>query len=99
MLLISLVHTLCLYVWQNVPYSPVELILNDMEEWLLILAEGQTVEVVLRSGAFVHPLLVVLPFKYGLRFPVVILTPDVVDQDLLRRLRVRLRFKRTAVSG
>lgn len=94
----SLVHCLRVYLWQNTPSSPVALLLNNMDEWLLTFAQGETVEVVLRPGAFVHPLLIVLSFKYKMFFPSVILTPDVVDQDVLRRLRVRLRLKRSARS-
>lgn len=93
-ILISLLHTLRTYVLQKNPHSPVQLLLDVMEEWHLTTANGETCEVTLRSGALVHPLLVVLPFRNGVRFPVVILTPDVVDAGMFRRLRVRLRYQR-----
>jgi hypothetical protein len=72
--------------------SPVQLLLNAAGEWYLTMSNGDVHEVALRPGAFVHPWLVVLPFRRGSRRPVVILTPDVVDKDLFRRLRVRLKF-------
>lgn len=98
-ILLSLLHTVRTYILQKNPHSPVQLLLDAMDEWHLTIANGETREVKLRSGALVHPLLVVLPFRCGMRFPVVILAPDVVDADMLRRLRVRLRYKRSLVSG
>ncbi|MBI4006329.1 MAG: hypothetical protein HY356_06635 [Gammaproteobacteria bacterium] len=97
-ILASLLHTIRTYILQKNPHSPVQLLLDVMEEWHLTTANGETREVSLRSGALVHPLLVVLPFSCGMRFPVVILTPDVVDADLFRRLRVRLRYRRSLAS-
>ena len=94
--MLSLIHSFYFYVWQNSPRSLIELILNDNEEWLLTRNDGRVVEAYLRQGAFVHPMLIVLPFRYGLHFTAVILTPDQVNADTLRRLRVRLRFKRKA---
>ena len=69
------------------------------EEWLLIRKNGRVVEAYLRQGALVHPMLIVLPFRYGLYFTAVILTPDKVNADTLRRLRVRLRFKRNSTPN
>jgi hypothetical protein len=43
--------------------------------------------------AFVHPLLTVLSFQGAEGRYTVILTPDVVEVDMFRRLRVRLRFQ------
>ncbi len=97
--MLSLIHSFYFYIWQKSPRSLIELILNDNEEWLLIRNDGRVVEADLRQGAFVHPMLIVLPFRYGLRFTSVILTPDKVNADTLRRLRVRLRFKRKATSN
>ena len=92
-LLVSLFHGHCLYIIQKNPASPVQLVLNQAGEWWLILSSGNTVPVVLKPMAFVHPLLVVLVFKDGSAAYSVILTPDTVDPDTFRRLRVRLRFR------
>ncbi len=94
----SLYYSFYFYIWQKSPGSLIEIILNDKEEWLLIRNDGQVVAVTLRQGVFVHPLLIVLPFRYGFRFTSVILTPDKNNADALRRLRVRLRFKRKVNS-
>ena len=98
-ILASLLHTVRTYILQKNPHSPVQLLLDVMDEWHLTTANGETCEVTLRTGALVHPLLVVLPFRHGMRFPVVILASDVIDADMLRRLRVRLRYKRPLASG
>lgn len=92
-LLASLIHGHYLYINRKNPDSPVQLVLNQAGEWLLSLASGQTVPVVLKPMAFVHPLLVVLTFKAETGSYRVILTPDTVDPDTFRRLRVRLRFR------
>ena len=96
-IIISLIYVLRLYIWQKSKWSPLELILNDKEEWYLTLASGEIIQVDLRPGAFVHPILVILPFRHGIYFPTVILTPSSVDQDTLRRLRVRLKYKRVVI--
>lgn len=93
-IIISLVYFFRLYILQMSKRSLLELILNDKEEWYLTLVSGETIKVELRPGAFVHPLLVILPFRHGIYFPTVILTPSSVDQDTFRRLRVRLKYKR-----
>ena len=91
---LSFLHSFHVYIWQKSSYSIIELILNDRDEWLLIRRNGQVMEPTLRSEAFVHPMLVVLPFRQGYHFATIVLTPDTVDKETLRRLRVRLRFKR-----
>lgn len=92
-IILSFLHCFYIYIWRKSSHSIVELVLNERDEWLLIRRDGQVLEPRLRSGTFVHPLLVVLPFQYGWNFPTVILTPGTVDKDTLRRLRVRLRFQ------
>lgn len=74
--------------------SVVSVYLNDLEEWWLTTADGRTFMATLMPAAVVNPLLTVLCFKSGdQRYPV-ILTPQKGNQNELRRLRVRLRFKR-----
>ena len=74
--------------------SIVRIMLNDADEWWLTTAGGDAIHATLLPAAFVHPLLIALPFQAQGRKYTVILTPDVVNTDMLRRLRVRLRFLR-----
>ncbi len=97
-IIISLIRVLRFYIWQKSKWSPLELILNDKEEWYITLTSGDMIEVKLRPGAFVHPLLVILPFRHGIHFSTVILDPSCVDQDTLRRLRVRLKYRHVIIS-
>lgn len=90
----SLIHVLLFYVLQYLPDAPVQLVLTTREEWWLTCAGRQSFKVRLLPAAFVHPLLTVLVFQDGWRRYPVILTPDVIDADQFRRLRVRLRFGR-----
>lgn len=73
---------------------PVQLILTIDDEWKLIDEKGDRY-VELLPGAYVHPGLVVLRFKDDNNkvYPF-ILTPVSVNRDILRRLRVRLRFNK-----
>jgi hypothetical protein len=91
-LIISLMHAIWTNVLQKNPDSPVQLLLDADDEWWLTTASGQTIRVRLIATAFVHPLLTVLPFRAARGRHAVILTPDAVDTDSFRRLRVRLRF-------
>jgi len=92
-LVASLCHGHFMYINQGNPDSPVQLVLNQTGEWLLNFANGRTLPAVLKPAAFVHPLLVVLSFKADTGICRVVLTPDTVDPDTFRRLRVRLRFR------
>lgn len=92
-LLASLVRAHQLFISQKKPDSVVRLVLKQTGEWLLDLATGENVVATLRPMAFVHPMLVVMSFQSNQQTYRVILTPDTVDADTFRRLRVRLRFK------
>ena len=72
---------------------PVEVLLNPGSDWYLILNDGEVCHVTLEANVYVHPWLVILPFRHGSRRVVVVLTPDVVDEDTFRRLRVRVKYK------
>lgn len=95
-LLASMYHGHNFYIKRNHPASLVQVVLNQTGEWLLNFANGRTMPAVLKPFAFVHPLLVVLSFKGEAGTSHIILTPDTVDPDTFRRLRVRLRFKNSA---
>lgn len=77
------------------PGSVTGIYCSENDEWQLAMANGEVQKASLLSPYFVHPQLVVLAFKTGAtrwhrRY--VILVPDAVDPDSLRRLRVRLRL-------
>jgi len=96
----SLAHALVTVVGQKHPDTPVQLLLTAGEEWWLTCVSGHTFQARLLPVACVHPLLTVMSFgARGRRRYSVILTPDVVDGDLLRRLRVRLRFQHDREPG
>ncbi|VAX06947.1 hypothetical protein MNBD_GAMMA26-1982 [hydrothermal vent metagenome] len=61
-------------------------------EWSLLLANGESLAGQLSPSSYVQTWLVILNFSIGCFVTrSLILTPDTVDQALLRRLRVRLR--------
>ena len=73
---------------------PVELFLNNEDEWFLTTRKDETYEVQLHAEHYVHPWLVVLLFRTEARKHTIILTPDMIHPDVFRRLRVRLRYKK-----
>jgi len=85
------------YIRCSEAQPPLELILNSEDEWKLVDATGAR-EVRLLQQSLVHPALLVLRFQDGRRIHAFILTPRMVDRDILRRLRVRLRFKKNVRS-
>jgi hypothetical protein len=97
---VLLIVTICLslffsigkYIYFREANSIVRIILNGADEWWLTTVRGDTISATLLPAALVHPLLVILPFQTRDGTYTVILTPDVTDPDMLRRLRVRLRF-------
>ena len=95
-LFFSLVLTLRRFVFLSSKYSVTEIRLKSGGEYLLKLRGGEYVEVSLRRGSYVHPLLIILNFKLS-KWPWYINVPlltDSADKELLRCLRVRLRTLR-----
>ncbi len=92
LVLVSLWHCHRLYIAQDNPASVVAVLLNVRNEWWLKTCMGRDIRADLQAGAFVHPLVIILFFKAeGENFRVV-LTPDRINPDDFRRLRVRLRY-------
>lgn len=81
---------------RNDPGYPDEIQLNRHDEWSMKLPCGELRPVELLPRSFVHPRLVVLRFREGRKHIAVILTPDVVDREQLRRLRVRIKYRKTS---
>jgi len=75
------------------------LLLKKNDEWFLLDADGDVIALSIRNGAFVHRLLLVLRFvaENGKSY-CFILSPDNVDHNTLRRLRVRLRHGNSKVD-
>jgi len=95
MILISLVYWHVTIIFQLKKYHT-ELLLNDKDEWYIIDNKDGSCPVTLLPESYVHTHLLVLIFKQGRRYRVVILTTDNTHAETFRRLRVRLRF---ALSG
>lgn len=72
--------------------SVVRLVWDGHGRWRLLQRDGALLDVSLEHGAYVHPELLILPFRTrsGERRSVLVV-PDMVDADTLRRLRIRLR--------
>jgi len=87
----SCIYYCCIYLARKDLSSPVQLLLSIKDVWTLVDSNGER-EVQLLSESLVHPALVVLRFKDNRHTRVFILTPGTVNPDILRRLRVRLRF-------
>lgn len=90
---ISLIHALRTHVLRTNGYAIQSAEWDGGGEWTLFMASGKRVPAQLRASSYVQPWLVVLNFSTG-RFSTnsLILVPDAIDPDLLRRLRVRLRL-------
>lgn len=66
---------------------------KDTQHCQLTLTSGQQLDVVLASQAFILPWLVVLHFKTpDRRFRYLPVLSDMLDEDVFRRLRARLRI-------
>lgn len=92
----SLIWSIRRYVSLSSKYAVTEIILKSNSEYVLAIGDGRYVQATLRRGSYVRPLLIILNFKLK-RWPwyaSVPLLADSADEDVLRRLRVRLRTMR-----
>ncbi|MBL1140569.1 MAG: hypothetical protein HND53_00890 [Proteobacteria bacterium] len=69
------------------------LILNSGDSWQVKMNDGTTCHAELGQSLFVHPWLTIIFLIFDKRREVFIFTPEILDADQFRRLRVRLRFK------
>lgn len=95
-LLISLSSLVRRYAMLKGRYAVTEITLKSNNEYVLLMANQRRVQAGLRRGSYVHPLLIILNFKLK-RWPWYVSVPlltDSADEDVLRRLRVRLRTMR-----
>ncbi len=79
------------YIYQF-KQTPVELLLNDKDEWYISDKKSEMDLVLLLPESFVHTHLIVLIFKQGKCKRSAILTFDNLSEATFRRLSVRLRF-------
>lgn len=92
MLAVSLYRNLRVYVLLNSPRSLLKLVWDASGKWRAWDGFGREHEATLTPDYFVHPKLVIFSLKLeGLGRRAVLLLPDSLDSEVLRRLRVRLR--------
>ncbi len=70
-----------------------ELILNAEDIWRLKMNDGAMHSASLGNTLFVHPWLTIISLIFESRKEYFIFTPETLDADQFRRLRVRLRFQ------
>ena len=88
----SLLKSWKAYIEKNRHTHQIRIVLDADDVWHLI-EEDKLQELTMLPAAFVHPLLTVLRFVDGKRQKYsFIFTKDNINQDIFRRLRVRLRF-------
>lgn len=91
--LVSLGHGIGSHLFRRLPWAVSEARWEPDGAWNLVLASGRQVEARLSPSTFVATSLVVLNFRRGRWHACsLVLLPDSLDPDLLRRLRVRLRL-------
>nr|WP_232225003.1 protein YgfX [Acidihalobacter ferrooxydans] len=91
----SLYRNLRVYVLFNAPRSLLRLVWEVSGKWRVWDAFGREHAATLEPDCFVNPNLVILSLRLeGLGRRAVLLLPDSLDTEVLRRLRVRLRAVR-----
>ncbi|MCG6862996.1 MAG: hypothetical protein LJE70_17230 [Chromatiaceae bacterium] len=77
-----------------VPWAVREATWRSDGTWTLTLVSGEQIEARLLASTFVSLRLLVLNFRCGLWYSrTVVLAPDALDAQLLRRLRVQLKLR------
>lgn len=91
------VISLCVYLYKHGLYRDkqrVEMLVLDAEDnWQLKMSDGAVHHVELGHSLFVHPWLTIISIVFEKRQRYFIFTPETLNSDQFRRLRVRLRFK------
>jgi membrane-bound toxin of toxin-antitoxin system len=87
----------CFYLYKYQFYAEgkrvTELILSYDDNWQVKKENDAVHDACLGSSLFVHPWLTIISLAYENRREHFIFTPEILDADLFRRLRVRLRFQ------
>lgn len=91
-LLVAALRAMALHGSRRAARAIVLLVWDRYGQWRLVRRDGRTLQVELEHGAYAHPKLLVLLFRGRDRQRVPLLVvPDMVNADELRRLRMRLR--------
>jgi hypothetical protein len=90
---LSLCHLFYKYRFPLAKERAAELILGSEDDWQIKMDNGLIHQAILGDSLFVHPLLTIILLKYDRHKKYFIFTPENIDADQFRRLRVRLRFK------
>jgi 4-hydroxybenzoate polyprenyltransferase len=89
--------SLCIYLYKHSLYDDnncVEtLILDSKDNWQVKMKNGAAHYAELGHSLFVHPWLTIISLYFEDHREYFIFTPDIIDSDQFRRLRVRLRFR------
>jgi membrane-bound toxin of toxin-antitoxin system len=87
----------CVHVYkfvQNSDNKCIEtLILDSEDNWQVKIKNGAAHHAELGHSLFVHPYLTIISLSYEDQQKYFIFTPENIDADQFRRLRVRLRFR------
>ena len=96
LVLAGLIFAVAAHVLYLVPWAVREVSWASDGTWWLTLVSGDLVKARLLPSTYVTGRLLVLNFRCGRWWPrAMVLLPDALDADLLRRLRVRLRLEGT----
>lgn len=86
----SLIHHLRLHAWRSLPRSVVGLRVDQDGDWRLRQRDGTQLDACLMPDSLVHPWVLVLNFRVAGKRVTLLIVPDAMDQERMRRLRVRL---------
>ncbi|MBK5938640.1 hypothetical protein [Halochromatium roseum] len=96
---LSLGYGLWAQVLALAPWSLREAIWSE-QGWQLRFQNGRQREAVLLPSTLISVRLLILHFRVGwLRYPQLVLTEEVIDAELMRQLRARLRLQGACHSG
>lgn len=97
--MVSFCYYVFIYLGSSAKNQVTELILNSEDQWQVKLGDGSTYNAIPGKTQFVHPWLTIIFLCYDKSSHFFIFTPEVIDVDQFRRLRVRLRFKCESVNN
>ncbi len=90
--IVSFVHFYKKFIANTNQKRVIEIILNSDDSWQLLLANGQSCLAETGRFQFIHPLLTIINLRNNRKQYYFIVTPDIIQPDEFRRLRVRLKY-------
>lgn len=91
-IVLSLIANLRRHAWLVHPRAVRNVVMRAHDDWWLEFRDGSEATVELLGDTYIHPLLTILNFRDGHTRRSVVLAPDGAHPDVLRRLRVHLRW-------